>query len=395
MLVVRVVLLLAAVVGVLLRPGRLPAWVVPVAAVAVGLAVGAVAPGEVPASLRPLAAALGFLLAAVPLSMLLDALGFFESLARVVSTGRRTGLGLWLVAAGVTAVLNLDASVVLLTPLYVRIARRSCLDVVALAFQPVLLASLASSALPVSNLTNLIAVGRTGATTTAFITHLGPPTVLAVAVGYWCWRRALPLGEGSPAPVEAAQRRPLVLGGAVVGAVLIGFVAGPVFGVQPWEVAVGADVLLVALVRRLPVSSVPLGTALVAAGLAVLAEAAVSHVDVGHVLHATGTVGLLRTTGIAVAGADVANNLPAVLVSLPGLPSGSSPTLWAVLLGVNLGPALVVSGSLAGLLWSRTAASLGVEVGPAHYSRVGLLVGLPALVVAAAALVVLQLVLPG
>ena len=49
----------------------------------------------------------------------------------------------------VVALLNLDAAVVLLTPLAVRVARRAGLDPVAMAFQPALLACLASSALPV------------------------------------------------------------------------------------------------------------------------------------------------------------------------------------------------------------------------------------------------------
>ena len=62
----------------------------------------------------------------------------------------------WIIAAAVVALLNLDAAVVLLTPLYIRTARNTGLDPVMLAFQPVLLAMLASSALPISNLTNLI-----------------------------------------------------------------------------------------------------------------------------------------------------------------------------------------------------------------------------------------------
>ncbi|MGI8755893.1 MAG: hypothetical protein ACR2MB_08545 [Acidimicrobiales bacterium] len=47
-------------------------------------------------------------------------------------------------AAAVVAVFNLDAAVVFLNPLYVRIARRQGLPSEALAFQPALLASLGS-----------------------------------------------------------------------------------------------------------------------------------------------------------------------------------------------------------------------------------------------------------
>ncbi|HEY5424337.1 MAG TPA: hypothetical protein VIK05_12735 [Ilumatobacteraceae bacterium] len=48
-------------------------------------------------------------------------------------------------AAAVTVVFNLDAAVVLLTPLYIRIARRHGYSPEMLAFQPALLACLASN----------------------------------------------------------------------------------------------------------------------------------------------------------------------------------------------------------------------------------------------------------
>ena len=58
----------------------------------------------------------GVPIAAVPLAIALDRLGFFTELAdRLVATGRASG-SLWILAALVTTVLNVDASVVLLTP---------------------------------------------------------------------------------------------------------------------------------------------------------------------------------------------------------------------------------------------------------------------------------------
>ena len=74
--------------------------------------------------------------------------------------GRHLRLGLWVLAAAVTVLINLDAAVVLLTPLYVRIAERHGEDPLALAFVPALMASLASTVLPVSKLTNLVVAGK-------------------------------------------------------------------------------------------------------------------------------------------------------------------------------------------------------------------------------------------
>ncbi|MHB8506876.1 MAG: SLC13 family permease, partial [Acidimicrobiales bacterium] len=148
MAVLAVVALLAGVAGAVGRPFGLPAWVAPVLAAGVDLASGAAALGPSGHALRSLSAPIGFLLAAVPLSVLLDQLGFFAAAATLLTSRARSVGGLWVLAAAATTVLNLDAAVVLLTPLYIRIARRRHLDALALAAQPLILSWLASSALP-------------------------------------------------------------------------------------------------------------------------------------------------------------------------------------------------------------------------------------------------------
>jgi arsenical pump membrane protein len=390
MAIVDLVLLAAGVAGALFRPWRLPGWLVAVLAVALALAIGSLGLDQSGRALRPLVDALAFVLAAVPLSVLLDRLGFFEQGARLLARGRRTAAGLWVLAAFVTAVLNLDAAVVLLTPLYVRMARQSGMSEGSLAFQPVLLACLASSFLPVSNLTNLIAAGHTGAGPVDFLVHLGPPSLAATVVGYVCYRKLLPPGVPAAAPQGEATARPLVVGGVVVAVVLAGFVAGPSLGIKPWEVALAADVVLVALTRHVPLRQVPWGTALVAAALAVLAAGAVAHVDVAAVVGGNSLPSTARTVAVSAVGASLVNNLPAVLVGLHATGTQPGYGLWALLLGVNVGPLFVVTGSLAGLLWLDTVDRLRVRCGPLEYSRVGLAVGLPALIVATGVLIGLQ-----
>jgi arsenical pump membrane protein len=390
MAILDLVLLAAGVAGALVRPWRLPGWAVAVVAVGLGLAAGSLAPGQAGRALRPLLDALLFVLAAVPLSMLLDRLGFFEEAARLLARGRRTAAGLWGLSALVTAVLNLDASVVLLTPLYVRMARQSKMCERSLAFQPVLLACLASSLLPVSNLTNLIAGAHTGASPVGFLVHLGPPTVAATLVGYVCYRLVLPPGVPQATPSVAVRARPLIVGGGVVAVVLAGFVAGPSLGIKPWEVALAADVALVGLTRHLPLREVPVGTALIAAALAVLADAAVAHLDVSAAVGGQSLLASARTVGVSAVGASLVNNLPATLVALPAIGPRPDNGLWPMLLGVNIGPTFLVTGSLAGLLWLDWTGRLGVRTGPADFSKVGLAVGLPALLVAAGVLIALQ-----
>jgi arsenical pump membrane protein len=370
--------------GAVGRPFHLPAWVVPFVAVLVDVASGAMSPTMVRFALGPLRAPIGFLLAAVPLAVLLDRLGFFTNVAVVLTRGRRGVGGLWVLAALVTTVLNLDAGVVLLTPLYVRVAHRSGRDALALALPPVLLACLASSALPVSNLTNLIAASRTGANTTAFLSHLGLPSLVASTVGWVAYRRFVlgPMPSAGVSPSsggpEAVERRPLFIGGVVTLVVLVGFLGGDSVGLPPWAVALGADLVLLALVRRVPWRQVPVGTAVVAASLGVLAAGAVRGLGVDHLISGSSTVDLARAAGMSALAANLFNNLPALLVALHGVGAHVSPTLWAVLIGVNMGPVLLVTGSLASLLWLDTLGRLGVAVRARDFSRVGAQVGLPA-----------------
>jgi arsenical pump membrane protein len=43
----------------------------------------------------------------------------------------------------------------------------------------------------------------------------------------------------------------------------------------------------------------------------------------------------------------------------------------ALIIGLNLGPNLAVTGSLAAFLWMRTAAQLGVQASIVRLSRIG------------------------
>lgn len=168
---------------------------------------------------------------------------------------------------------------------------------------------------------------------------------------------------------------------------VIGFTAGRAAGVEAWVVVAAVVVVLAVIARVAPVRSVPVGAALVAASLAVLASAVAGHVDLSSVMgDGQGALGTARITGLGALLANGSNNLPAFLVGRPALPPGDAAT-WAWLLGVNIGPTLLVTASLSGLLWRETMRREGVPVPALEYLRVGARVGLPALVAATAVLV--------
>ncbi len=370
-----------------MRPRALPLWAGPAAFAVVGLATTVIHWGDVDESLRLLRNPLLFLVFAVPLAVLLDRLGVFAALAASVDGGRHLVAWLWVLAAGVTVVFNLDAAVVLLTPLYIRIARRHGLSPEMLAFQPALLACLASSPLPVSNLTNLIVAERFDLGVGDFLRHLAVPTLVACAVGFVCFRGAFHLHSTAAGVDEPVDARALRRGLPIVGFVLVGFTLGDALGVPAWVVAAVAAAWAAALVREVPWRTVPYEAIVVAAALAVLVAGAMPHLHIDSLLRADGLGGDVRALLFGVVGSDLTNNLPAVLAGSASLHHESQ--VWPLLVGVNMGPALVLTGALSGLLWRDTAASLGVQVSARRYTWVGVRVGLPALVAAGLAVLFL------
>jgi arsenical pump membrane protein len=371
-----------------LRPFGMPLWVGPVAAAIVGLATRVVHWHDASDSLHLLTKPLLFLLFAVPLAIVLDRIGVFAALAAMVDGGEHLVAWLWLLATAVTIVFNLDASVVLLTPLYIHIAQRHGYSPEMLAFQPALLACLASNPLPVSNLTNLIVAEHFDLGVGAFVRHLSVPTIAACVVGWFCFRRTFKIDQTHFTSVDdPVDRRALRQGLPIVFFVLVGFTVGAALGVPEWIVAAAALAWGVVLVAQIPVRAVPYQAMLVAAGLSVLVAGATSYLRLATIFDATGVVGRARTLLFGVIASDVSNNLPAVLAGMSSLHERAQ--VWSLLIGANIGPVLVISGALSGLLWRETAAGLGVEVSARRYSYVGLRVGLPALIAASVVAILL------
>lgn len=261
------------------------------------------------------------------------------------------------------------------------------------------LSNTASLLLPVSNLTNLLAFTATGLTFTRFTLLMLLPWLVAIAVEYRIFRRffaadldAPTVGGDTTEPPEMPLF-PLV----TVAATLAGFAVASALGVDPaWAAAAGALVMAIrALVRRrttpagiLRSASLSLLAFVLALGIVVRAVIDNGLGDaLGRVLpDGTSLPTLLAISALAAALANLINNLPAVLALIPlAAPSGPGAVL-AVLLGVNIGPNLTYTGSLATLLWRRTAHQHGHDVDLKEFTRLGLLTTPVALVLATLAL---------
>jgi arsenical pump membrane protein len=376
-------LLAAGVLGALACRRDFVRAAVPLAAAAVAVGSGAIDLDHAGHAARPLVEPLLFVVLAVLLAEVLGGAGVFRAMASCLPRRRRDP-ALWALAAATVVVLNLDAAVVLLTPLYIQVARESDEPPLGLAAQPALVACLASSAPPVSNLTNLIAIETGRADLGTFLRLLLLPTVAATIVGYagWRWRFGHAEPRSDPGPRQPVDRAALRLGLVVLVVLVVGFVPLAALGVPHWVVA-GVVLLAVCGHRRAapPMRSTPVVVLGVAVGLAVCAAALATRADVTGLLgDGTGALGELRIIGVGALGANLVDNLPAFLVGIHAV--GAGRPVAALLLGVNVGPTVLVTGTLSGLLWLDVARRAGVRATARTYASFGV-AALPALVAAA------------
>ena len=152
--------------------------------------------------------------------------------------------------ASVTAVLNLDTSVVFLTPVLAHAARSRGQDERPLLYGCLLLSNAGSLLLPGSNLTNLIVVGHLHVSGATFFAHMAPAWIVAVvvtaAVIGFMERRSLTVGADHPDSAPApAPTLGLGLVAVVAVVVLVVVLRAPAVPVA----AVGVVVTAVAVAR--------------------------------------------------------------------------------------------------------------------------------------------------
>jgi arsenical pump membrane protein len=304
----------------------------------------------------------------------------------------------------VTAVLNLDTAVVFLTPVLVIAARRRRVGVEPFLYGCVFMANASSLFLPGSNLTNLLVLdahgGGSGATfaakmfplaiTAAVVTAIGIAVSFrgAFADGAVAGERGVGAGAArglddaaASADVgrDAAAPRPAVVVGpglfaAVAAVVLVLVLRQPALAV----LAVGLLATAIELLR----SRVGLADVWRVVGPPSLAAAFVLTVALGTLArHWDGPAELIggasgpETAGLAALSTILINNLPsAALYSAHAVDHSRM-----LLLGLNVGPNLAVTGALSALLWFRAAREVDARPSLVEFSRRGVPLALVAM----------------
>ncbi|MCJ8056856.1 arsenic transporter [Shinella curvata] len=401
--------------GVITRPFAWPeaVWAVVGALLLVGL--GLIGPAEAWTGVAKGIDVYLFLVGMMLLSELARQEGLFDWLASITTayakgSPRRLFVLIYAVGVVATAFLSNDATAVVLTPaVYAACKAAKVRDPMPYVFICAFIANAASFVFPISNPANLVIFGGGHMPPLSrWLATFGLPAIASIVVTflalYWTQRSVI-RADSVAVDVQAV---PLSWSGKLAGFALCGtaviLLSASVMhfdlGLPTFLAGCLATAAVLLITRQSPVSTlmgVSWSVLPLVAGLFVVVEALNRTGLIDHLAQALShSASTSPTWTVAGAGALVAllsnlvNNLPAGLVagSAVQLADVSDKVAGAVLIGVDIGPNLSVTGSLATILWLSALRREGLNVGAWAFLKVGFIVMVPAL---AASLVVLAL----
>lgn len=397
--------------GVLARPFRLPEYVFAIAGAAALLALGLL---PLPAAWTAVAKGYDVYLFLIGMMLLAEVArqeGLFDWIAgHAARAARGSARRLFALVYGVgilvTVFLSNDATAVVLTPAVYAVARAARVEPLPYLYICAFIANAASFVLPISNPANLVVYGERLPALLPWMRTFALPSLAAILATYlvlrWTQRRALdkPLGPAPDIEPLSAAGRAAGLTLMLAACVLVGVSAlGRDLGLPTLACGLLSLIAASAIAVRSPLpvlKHVAWGVLPLVAGLFVLV-AGLEHVGAiriiadwltGHEARAPGETAFLAGVAAGV-GANVVNNLPLGLLAGAAGQAAQAPdkVMAGLLIGVDLGPNLSVTGSLATLLWLIAIRREGEHVGALRFLALGALVMPPALVLALAALV--------
>jgi arsenical pump membrane protein len=305
----------------------------------------------------------------------------------------------------VTALLSNDATAVVLTPAVFAAARAAKAEPLPYLFICAFVANAASFVLPISNPANLVVFGSHMPALGSWLAQFALPSAMSIGATYVLLRvtQSAPLHQ----PIATEIQVPRLTRAGRWTTFGIGLSAVVLLAASACEFKLGLPTFLVAaltasvvllearqspwsLLKEISWSVLPL-----VAGLFVLVEGLIRTgviQDLSGSLTAAAASAPAATSwaagSIVALSCNLMNNLPAGLITHSVLATDAPipPSVTnALLIGVDLGPNLSVTGSLATILWLVAIRREGAHISAWRFLRVGTLVMVPALVLALAA----------
>jgi arsenical pump membrane protein len=405
-------IIIPATAGVIIRPFRLPEAIWAVGGAVALVFCNFLTPGD---ALQGVAKGLDvyfFLIGMMLTAELARCEGLFDYLAAFAvehARGSPQRLFLLVYAVGilVTVLLSNDATAIVLTPAVYAATRAAGASPLPYLLACAFIANAASFVLPISNPANLVVFGERMPHLFEWLRQFALPSVAAIVVTYVVLR----LSQRHALAEENIERRvphPALGRGGKLTAIGIGAIGVVLLTASALDVQLGLPTFICGLVtaaavlalsRQSPwpvIKGISWSVLPLVAGLFVMVEALVKTGAIGH-LGALLQAGIEKSptqaawgAGIVTSIADnIANNLPVALVASSVAANDHLPpsVLSAMLIGVDLGPNLSVTGSLATILWLVALRREKIDVTAWRFLKIGVLVTPPALLAALAACV--------
>jgi arsenical pump membrane protein len=387
-----------ATLGVVIRPWNLPEYIWAVTGAVLLVALGLLPWQEALAAAGKGLDVYFFLVGMMLLAEVARQEGLFDWLAtHAVRWSHNSASKLFLIVYGVgilvTVFLSNDATAVVLTPAVYAATRAARVEPLPYLFVCAFIANAASFVLPISNPANLVVFGAAMPPLLEWLRTFALPSVVSIVATYLLLRftqRAELTGQvadpdSSPRLTASGK---IAAGGIAATAVVLLSASGLGRDLGLPTLICGAAVTaLVLLLERKPpwpvFADVSWSVIPLVGGLFILVEG----------LNRTGILprlaGLLKATAAAAphstswaAGlitafaANLINNLPMGLIAATTTQGAqvSHEVTGAVLIGVDLGPNLSVTGSLATILWLIALRREGEHVGALRFLRIGIVV---------------------
>ncbi len=346
------------------------------------------------------------------LSMVLDEIRFFEWCAIKMAKlsngdGRKMFVYSLLLGAFVSALFANDGAALILTPILLskmRLLQLNVKTIVAFLLAGGFISDSASLPFVFSNLTNIVTAGYFGIGFADYMLNMALPFVVSVFISILVlWvvlRRDIPktvdiglLKE----PDSVLKDKPLFYFSWIFLALLLcGYFLGDAFHLPISVFALGGAIifLLIASQRKaakfyLTIKTAPwqvvwfsMGLYAVVYGLKNAGLTNEISFVVGELVKLGEPIAVLGVGFLAAGLSAVMNNMPTVMVMDIALkPHANELLAYANIIGCNLGPKMTPFGSLATLLWLHVLDKKGIKIGFAEYSKFGILVTPPILLV--------------
>jgi arsenical pump membrane protein len=293
----------------------------------------------------------------------------------------------------VTIFMSNDATAVVLTPAVAAALKRAKTEPMPFLLACAMIANAASFVLPISNPANLVVFHTAMPPLRMWLAMFAIPSVISILITFltlrWLSRRDLikPCnGSGAKAQLSTAGKATLA-GIAVVAIMLLISSAlkhdlGLTTCVSALVIVILVEITVKAnpirLAREISWSVLPLVAALFVIveavktagamrGLQTIIDRTAAWTPLSRSLAAAGSVGV---------GTNLVNNLPLGLLAGASLQSGpfNAALAKAVLIGIDLGPNLSITGSLATILWLIAIRREGMHVSGWQFFKAGLVV---------------------